>query len=193
MRIAAIALVSPDAPAACRAIRGAVVVASLPAVRRAVLAAAGPGPASLDLYGHSTRGHHHLRLDRQVVDALDHTVAAAFAALAADGVFARAGIVRLRLLGCETAVGPAAQASLTRLARITGVSVLGTTRRLFAAHHGPAGFRPRFEGMLVEFTPAVTWPRVRRILPAGWPSLPWGALAPSSAWRSSSAVPAMAT
>lgn len=131
--------------------------------------------------------------DRQVVDALDHTVAAAFAMLAADGVFARAGIVRLRLLGCETAVGLAAQASLTRLARITGVSVLGTTRRLFAAHHGPDGFRPRFERMLVEFTPAVTRPSVRRILPAGWPSLPWGALAPSSAWRSSSVVPATAT
>lgn len=87
------------------------------------------------------------------MDALDHRVASFFAALVADQAFNRAGIVQIRLLGCSTAIGPAARASLTRLARITGVPVVGTRRALLAAHHGPDGFRPEFAGVLETFTP----------------------------------------
>lgn len=131
--------------------RGAREVASLVDVERELRASPSPSALSLDLYGHSTRGHHHLRLGRDIVDVLDHHVASHFATLAADRVLSRAGVVQIRVLGCATAIGPAAAASLTRLARITGMPVIGTTKPLLDAHHGPDGFRPEFARLLRSF------------------------------------------
>ena len=147
-------MVAPDAIPAARAIRGAIEVGSLAALRAALVAVAPPGPSSLDLYAHATRGHHHLRLGRDVVDVLAPDVAAWFADLVAAGVLARSGVAQIRLLGCATAVGPAARASLTRLARITGCAVVGTRKPLLAPHHGPDGLRPAFAHLLEAFVPA---------------------------------------
>lgn len=161
MTTAHLALVASDALATCRPIPGAREVTSLADLDRLLRATCSSTSTSLDLYGHATRGHNHLRIGRDVLDALDPRVAAFFASLVTDRVLARAGIVQLRMLGCATAIGPAARASLTRLARLTGVPVLGTRRALLAAHHGPDGLRPAFAHLLETFTPT----------PLGWP--PW--------------------
>lgn len=153
MTITHLAFVASDALPAYRAIRGAREVTALDELGCALRATPTPIATSLDLYGHSTRGHHHLRIGRDVVDALDLRVASFFAALAADLVFARASVIQLRVLGCATAIGPAARASLARLARITGLPVVGTRRALLAAHHDPDGFRPEFARVLETFTP----------------------------------------
>ena len=61
------------------------------------------GPVTLDLIGHSTPGHHLLRLGTTPIDMLDRTVASFFTDLAATGLLPRLGITAVRLLGCETA------------------------------------------------------------------------------------------
>lgn len=154
--LTAIAMVARDALPEARAIRGAVEVASLAEVRAALLMRVSPGPTSLDLYAHTTRGHHHLRLGGDAIDLLEPRIAAWSAALVADGVLARAGVVQVRLLGCSSAVGPAARASLARLVGLTGGVVVGTRAPLFAAHHGPTGLRPDCAHLLERFTPT-TW------------------------------------
>ncbi len=146
-----LAFVASDALVVCRAIRGAREVASLVDVERVLRAAPPTSAVSLDLYAHTTREHHHLRLGRDIVDVLDHRVAARFSALVGDGVLGR--VVQIRLLGCSTAIGPAARASLVRLARLTRVAVVGTRCTLLAAHHDPDGLRPEFAGVLETFTP----------------------------------------
>lgn len=152
----ALGLASPDAPLP---VRGAVVVVDgLDAVRAAVAAATGAGPVSLDLYGHATRIHRHLRIGTDVLDLLVARVAAWARSLVADDLLARAGVARIRVLGCATAIGDAARASLVRLAAITRVPVWGTTRALLPAHLGPDGLRVDGRRLLVE------------VRPAGWPT-----------------------
>lgn len=153
MTIGYLALVAPDALPACRSVHGAREVTSLADLDRVLRSTCSSTSTSLDLYGHATRGHNHLRIGRDVIDTLDPRVASCFATLLTDRVLSRAGIVQLRMLGCSTAIGPAARASLARLARITGVPVVGTRRALLAAHHGPDGFRPEFARVLETFAP----------------------------------------
>ena len=136
-------------------------VASLAELARAVDARPSAAPTSLDLVGHATRGHHYLRLGDDVLDLLDARVARALGAMVTDGVLDRAGVAQVRLLGCQTAVGPAARATLARLAWLTGRPVSGTTKPLFDVHHGPDGFRAEFGRLLVWVTPA------------GAPAAPW--------------------
>ncbi len=110
-------------------------------------------PTTLDLVGHSTRGHHYLRLGRDAIDLLDPAIARRIVALVAQGRLDHAGICQIRLLGCATAVGPAARWTLRRLASLTGRVVFGTTKPLMDVHHGPRGFRPELVHLLVEVRP----------------------------------------
>ena len=107
------------------------------------------GVTRLDLVGHSTRGHHYLRLGRDALDLFDPRIVALVTALRP----ALATIRQLRLLGCSTAVGPAARASMARLASLSGCVVSGTTAPLLPAHYDAAGFRDQFSRVLVDVRP----------------------------------------
>ena len=117
--------------------------------------------SALNLLGHSTRGHHYLRIGGTAIDMLDPGVARFFERLAASGVLQRRGITALRLLGCETAVEIAGQRTIARLAHVLGVAVYGTRKPLLKAHYDRRGFDPTFAGLLVE---AGELPRPRRRL-----------------------------
>lgn len=110
------------------------------------------GFATLDLIGHSTRGHRYLRIGRTSIDLLDPEVARFFAQLGASGILTRLGIGAVRLLGCETAVEIAGQRTIARLARVLGIPVFGTTKPLMKAHYGRDGFDPVFRRLLVDAT-----------------------------------------
>src|SRR5262249_28395381 len=81
---------------------------------------------TLDLVGHSRRGTKLLALGTTTLDMLDRRVARFFAELAAGRVLARAGVVHVRLLGCETAVCPTGQRTIKMLARTLGMPAFGT-------------------------------------------------------------------
>jgi hypothetical protein len=105
---------------------------------------------TLDLVGHSTRGHHLLRLGRTPIDMLDAPVARFFRALAADRLLPRLGIGAVRLLGCETAVTDAGQRTMRMLAQTLRVPVYGTLQPLMKSHSDAEGFHPAFAHLLVE-------------------------------------------
>lgn len=116
--------------------------------------------ATLDLIGHSTRGHRYLRIGSTAIDMLDPTVARFFDDLAASGLIVRLGIRAVRLLGCETAVEIAGQRTIARLARTLGVAVFGTTKLLMKGHYRRDGFDPTFERLLLDHT-SLPLPRCR--------------------------------
>jgi hypothetical protein len=146
-------VLSPDADVAVIAAehkRFAGSIAELRAVLDATPdAAPGDPAASLDLIGHGTRGHNYLRLGAEPIDLLVPAVARAFRAIAEDGVLARLGVGRVRLLGCSTAVGDASRRSLVALERILGVPVFGSSKALSVHHYDARGLRPAFESLLV--------------------------------------------
>lgn len=107
-------------------------------------------PTTLDLVGHSTRGHHLLRLGNTPIDMLDASVARFFRGLAADRLLARLSIVTVRLLGCETAVTDAGQRTMRMLAQTLRVPVYGTLQPLLKSHSDTSGFDPAFTHLLVE-------------------------------------------
>ena len=119
----------------------------------AILREAREGATRLDLVGHSTRGHHYLRLGRDALDLLDPRIVALVAALRTSGALDAAGVRHLRLLGCSTAIGPAARATMARLASRSGCVVSGTTGPLLPAHYDAAGFRNQFSRVLVDVRP----------------------------------------
>lgn len=155
-RVRTIAVVSSRARREARRCTQACVVDGLDELA-AILHAAGDGGRAVtrvDLIGHSTRGHHYLRLGRDALDLLDPRIVALVTALRTSGALDAAGARQLRLLGCATAVGPAAQAAMARLASLTGRAVSGTTTALLAAHYDAAGLRDEFSRLLVEVRPA---------------------------------------
>jgi hypothetical protein len=109
-----------------------------------------PSPATLDLIGHSTREHHLLRLGATPIDMLDPYVARFFGTLAEARLLPRAGIVAVRLLGCETAVTDAGQRTMRMLSWTLRLPVFGTLKPLLKSHSGAAGFDPSFTHLLVE-------------------------------------------
>jgi hypothetical protein len=111
-------------------------------------------PMTLDLMGHSTAGHHLLRLGGTPIDMLDPAVARFFRAVAASGVLSRLRISAVRLLGCETAVADGGRRTMRMLSRTLGLPVYGTLAPLTAAHHDADGFRPAFAHLLVEASAA---------------------------------------
>jgi hypothetical protein len=111
-------------------------------------------PMTLDLTGHSTAGHHLLRLGRTPIDMLDPAVARFFRAMAASGVLRRLRISAVRLLGCETAVTDGGQRTMRMLSRTLGMPVYGTLAPLLAGHHDANGFNPAYAHLLVEASAA---------------------------------------
>jgi len=114
----------------------------------------GPGSVrdhrSLDLVGHSTAGHHLLRLGTTPVDMLDPAVARFFRALAGTELLPALGIIALRLLGCQTAVTDAGRRTVRMLSRTLRLPVYGTLVPLLDSHWRVDGFDPTFSHVLVE-------------------------------------------
>jgi len=121
-------------------------------------------PVTLDLIGHSTRGHRLLRLGRTPIDMLDPHVASFFATLARDQLLTRLHVTAVRLLGCETAATDAGQRTLRMLAHTLRLPVFGTTKPLLKSHSNSAGFDPAFAHILIEAT-ALTGTRQLRPAP----------------------------
>jgi hypothetical protein len=107
-------------------------------------------PVTLDLIGHSTRGHRLLRLGRTPINMLDPQVAGFFTTLARDQLLTRLHVTAVRLLGCETAVTDAGQRTLRVLSHTLGLPVFGTRKPLFKTHSNSAGFDPAFAHVLIE-------------------------------------------
>ena len=107
-------------------------------------------PTTLDLIGHSTRGHRLLRLGRTPVDMLDPAVVRFFRHLARAELLPRLGIVAVRLLGCETAVTEAGRRTLRMLTYTLDLPVYGTRVPLLKSHSNADGFDPAFVHVLVE-------------------------------------------
>ena len=105
---------------------------------------------TLDLIGHSTRGHRLLRLGRTPIDMLDPHVAGFFRALARDQLLTRLHVTAVRLLGCETAVTDAGQRTLRMLSHTLRLPVFGTCKPLLKSHSNSAGFDPTFAHILIE-------------------------------------------
>jgi hypothetical protein len=113
--------------------------------------AAPPGcPRSLDLLGHSTSGHHLLRLGSTPIDMLDPACARFFRAQAAADLMSSLGIGAVRLLGCQTAVTDAGQRTIRMLSRALRMPVYGTLVPLLGSHWQADEFNPAFAGLLVE-------------------------------------------
>lgn len=107
-------------------------------------------PVTLDLIGHSTRGHHLLRLGATPINMLDPHVAGFFTTLARDRLLAGLHVTAVRLLGCETAVTDAGQRTLRMLSQTLRLPVFGTIKPLLKSHSNSAGFDPAFTHILVE-------------------------------------------
>jgi hypothetical protein len=118
-------------------------------------------PDTLDLIAHSTRGHHFLRIG-DAIDMLDPVVDAFFRSVAADRLLPRLNVIGLRLLGCETAVGPCGQRTMQLLARVLGVPVFGTSKPLLKSHFDEDGFSPVFARCLLEASHLPTRPWLSR-------------------------------
>lgn len=125
-------------------------LAELRPLLEARMAEGSPGPRRLELRGHSTHGAQLLRMGATVVDMTDAEVDAFFRELARDGVLRRLGIVELRLLGCGTATQPPGHLTIRLLARVLGLPVYGTTKRLCRHHYTAQGLDPMFEHLLRE-------------------------------------------
>lgn len=97
-------------------------------------------PRTLDLIGHSTPDRSLLLLGDWVVDGTSSKVQSFFRGLVDEDVLARLGITAIRLLGCETAVSASGRLTLTELAEITGLEVLGTSMIIGETSYGPDGF-----------------------------------------------------
>jgi hypothetical protein len=153
----AICVMSPDAePVFRRGVARYTTVCragSLPELRDVLESLRGQpygGARSLDLLGHSTSGHHLLRLGRTPIDMLNPVVARFFRALAADDLLPALGIAAVRLLGCETAVTDAGHRTIRMLARTLGLPVFGTLVPLIDRHWRADIFNPAFAHVLVE-------------------------------------------
>ena len=109
-------------------------------------------PVTLDLIGHSTRGHRLLRLGQTPIDMLDPHVAGFFGTLARDQLLTRLHVTAVRLLGCETAVTDAGQRTLRMLSQTLRLPVFGTIKPLLKSHSNSAGFDPAFAHILIEAT-----------------------------------------
>jgi hypothetical protein len=139
--VTALTVVSPDAVELSRA-TSRLVAGSLAELKSIVDVSGG---RTLDLVGHSTAGHHLLRLGRTVIDMLDPAVAQFFYELARTGP----ALAGLRLLGCQTAVTEAGQRTIRMLARTLRTPVWGTRVPLLDAHSTVDGFNPAFAHLLV--------------------------------------------
>jgi len=101
--------------------------------------------ATLDLIGPST-GHGLLQLGSSVIDASVPAVLDLFEWIGHERVLPRLGVRELRLIGCRTAIEPAAHDTMRRLAELVGVPVTGTTTLVY--RDSPVEMRARLLGVL---------------------------------------------
>jgi hypothetical protein len=100
--------------------------------------------------GHSTAGHHLLRLGTTPIDRLDRAVTRFFRALATAVLLPALGIVAVRLLGCQTAVTDAGHRTVRMLSRTLRLPVYGTLVPLLDNQWRTDGFDPAFAHVLIE-------------------------------------------
>jgi hypothetical protein len=127
-----------------------VVVTSLDELPGVLAAASSDRPRTLDLLGHTTGGAKLLRLGSTVVDMTRPAVARVFDEIGESGVLAEKQLVAVRLIGCSSAVMPAAQLTLRLLARSLRLPAYGSRKTLIRAHYDSLGFNPIFAGLLIE-------------------------------------------
>lgn len=121
--------------------------------------------ATLDLIGPST-AHGLLQLGSSVIDASVPAVLDLFEWIGHERVLPELGVRELRLIGARTAVEPAAQDTMKRLATMVGVPVSGTTTIIYRDHFRPTGLDGDLDATMVD---ACSLPP--RCVPAMWPEL----------------------
>jgi hypothetical protein len=115
-------------------------------------AGSGPPARCLDLIGHSTSGHHLLRLGDTPIDMLNPFVAGFFHNLWTSGTLTQLNVAAVRLLGCQTATTDAGRRTIRMLSRTLRMPVYGTLVPLLNGHYTEAGFNPAFAHQLVDAT-----------------------------------------
>jgi hypothetical protein len=126
---------------------------------KAIADRAPQGLRTLDLIGHATRDHSLLRFGDTAIDMFRPSVARLFAAIRAEELLQELGITAVRLLGCSTALTPAGQRTMQRLARTLELPVFGSTKALLHAHYTVDGFNPKFAHVLIEASQLPNPPR----------------------------------
>lgn len=132
------------------------------------------GPATestLDLIGPAT-GTGLLQLGSSVIDANVPAVLELFEWIGREQILRSLGVRELRLVGCRTAIEPAAQETMRRLAQLVGVPVSGTTTIIHRDH-----FRDRGLDWDLDATMACSTALPPRKVPPLWPELAGGAMA----------------
>ena len=122
--------------------------------------------STLDLIG-ATTGTGMLQLGSSVIDAGVHVVHEVFEWIGKERILSALGVKELRLIGCRTAVEPAAQETMRRLAQLVGVPVSGTTTLIHADHFGDRGLAWDLDGTMVCSSALPP-----RKVPPLWPEMP---------------------
>ncbi|HET9992925.1 MAG TPA: hypothetical protein VFQ65_30525, partial [Kofleriaceae bacterium] len=99
---------------------------------------------------HTRRGTKLLAMGRDTLDVLVPAIERVMTQLVTSGLLRRLRIQALRLIGCETAVTPAGQLTIKRLARILEMPVYGTRKRIGSSHYNSDGFDSTFDHLLIE-------------------------------------------
>ncbi|TMQ27878.1 MAG: hypothetical protein E6J90_01480 [Deltaproteobacteria bacterium] len=105
---------------------------------------------TLDLIGHTRTAAALLALGDWLIDGDDPATVAVFCSLAEREVLPRLGVHTLRLLGCDSASTPEAQATLCRLSELLGLEVCGASQLLHAGHYETGGFGDHWRFLLVS-------------------------------------------
>ena len=139
-----------------QAVSGAALVGSLSGLHRFLLDMQRCRPiteslteSTLDLIGPST-GTGLLQLGGTVIDSAAAPVLDLFARIGDEQLLQRLGIRELRLIGSRTAVEPAGQDTIKRLAHVLGVTVRGATSLVFRDHFREHGFDWDLDQHLVD-------------------------------------------
>ncbi|MER6434676.1 hypothetical protein ABT272_45310 [Streptomyces sp900105245] len=107
-------------------------------------------PINLDLIGHSTNGHHLLRIGNTVINMLDPAVADFFRHLADSDLLEHLNVTAVRLLGCSTATTPSGRRTMRMLSAELGLPVYGTTKMLLRGHFTTQGYNQHFSHLLSD-------------------------------------------
>src|SRR5436853_267017 len=121
--------------------------------------------ATLDLIGAST-GHGLLQLGSSVIDASVPAVLDLFEWIGHERVLPTLGVRELRLIGCRTAIEPAAHDTMRRLAELVGVPITGTTTLIYRDNFRRTGLDGDLDATMID---ARSLPP--RKVPALWPEL----------------------
>jgi hypothetical protein len=139
-----------------QAVAGAALVGSLAGLHRFLLDMQRCRPiteamteSTLDLIGPST-GTGLLQLGSSVIDSSVASVLDLFERIGEDHLLQRLGIRELRLIGSRTAVEPAGQDAMRKLAQLLGVTVRGTTGLVYRDHFREHGYDWDLDQLLAD-------------------------------------------